>query len=151
MAYKNERQSMVLNSLGKKYLTDKCKHKYANISYLDIYEKYFEKNRFNIKTVLEIGVYKGSSLKMWKEYFPNATIYGIDINPNAKQYEEDRINIIIADQNSDDDLKKIKNSIKSIDILIDDGSHITKHQIKTYEYLSTNISHNGYYIIEDLK
>jgi 23S rRNA U2552 (ribose-2'-O)-methylase RlmE/FtsJ len=120
MAYKNERQSMVLNSLGKKYLTDKCKHKYANISYLDIYEKYFEKNRFNIKTVLEIGVYKGSSLKMWKEYFPNATIYGIDINPNAKQYEEDRINIHIGDQTDINFLHEISSIYGGFDIIIDE-------------------------------
>ena len=125
---------MNLQEIGLKYGTDKSGHSYKGISYLDIYHKHFEKNRLDVRTFVEIGILNGSSLKMWKEYFPNATIYGIDIDPRCKSFEDDRVKIIIGDQNDDDFLNRIKVEIPSIDILLDDGSHITDHQIKTFSY-----------------
>lgn len=60
------------------------------IHYFDIYEKYFSKYRNKEVVILEIGVFQGGSLQMWKEYFgPGAKIYGIDINPNCKKLEEE--------------------------------------------------------------
>lgn len=142
---------MSLQELGKKYGTDKSRHSYKNMSYLDIYERYFEKKRLEVKTFVEIGILNGNSLKTWAEYFPNATIYGIDINPECKKYGSERIKILIGDQNDDSFLKKITTEIPKIDILLDDGSHITSHQIKTFNYLNQNIEKNGFYIIEDLR
>lgn len=142
---------MKLQEIGVKYDTDKSHHIYKQMSYLDIYEKHFEKKRMEVQTVVEIGIYKGASLKMWKEYFPNAIIYGIDIDPQTKGYEEDRIKILIGDQNNDEFLSTIKNQLTNIDILIDDGSHITEHQIKTFKYLESNIKNGGFYVIEDLR
>jgi len=142
---------MRLQEIGLKTGTDKSAHTYKNISYLDIYERYFNKIKNDVKVFVEIGILNGKSLKMWKEYFPNAIIYGIDINPNCKQFEEDRIKILIGDQNNDDFLNKVKSEIKEIDILLDDGSHITTHQIKTFNYLHGLIKSGGFYIIEDLR
>lgn len=142
---------MKLQEIGLRSGTDKSRHKYKNISYLDIFDKHFKEKRFEIKTFVEIGVLNGSSLKMWKEYFPNATIYGIDIDPRCKAFEEDRIKIFIGDQNDDDFLIKIKSEIPEIDILLDDGSHITNHQIKTFNHLYTSIKNGGFYAIEDLR
>jgi hypothetical protein len=88
---------------------------------------------------------------MWKEYFPNATIYGVDIDPSCKQYEEDRIKCIIGDQNNEEFLMELKDTIGEYDILLDDGSHITKHQIKSFDILYENCKTNGFYIIEDLR
>ena len=87
---------------------------------------------------------------MWEEYFPNATIYGIDINPLCKQFESGRVKIFIGDQNDDNFLNGIKSVIGNIDVLLDDGSHITKHQIKTYDILYPSVVKGGFYIIEDL-
>lgn len=142
---------MNLQEIGLKYGTDKSGHSYKGISYLDIYHKHFEKNRLDVRTFVEIGILNGSSLKMWKEYFPNATIYGIDIDPRCKSFEDDRVKIIIGDQNDDDFLNRIKVEIPSIDILLDDGSHITDHQIKTFSYLYNSIKEGGFYVIEDLR
>jgi hypothetical protein len=142
---------MKLQDLGKKYGTDKSRHSYKNMSYLDIYERYFEKRRLEIKTFVEIGILNGNSLKTWAEYFPNAIIYGIDINPDCKKYELDRVKIFIGDQNDHVFLKQIMTEIPKIDILLDDGSHITSHQIKTFNYLNQNIQKNGFYVIEDLR
>jgi hypothetical protein len=139
----------LLQELGVKYNTDKSKHKYQDISYLDIYNKYFFHKRESVKTFVEIGVLNGSSLKMWEEYFPNAIIHGVDINPECKQYEGGRIKIHIGDQNDTDFLNQLK-QLGEIDILLDDGSHITSHQINTYDVLYGNINNGGLYVIEDL-
>jgi hypothetical protein len=142
-----------LNELGTKYMTDKCDkhHTYKNVSYLDIYQRYMGNKRLNINVFVEIGVKDGASLRMWKEYFPNATIYGIDIDPRCKSFEEDRIEIIIGDQNNEPFLKSLQDKFKNnIDILLDDGSHITSHQIITYKYLYPCVKNQGLFIIEDL-
>ena len=79
-------------------------HKWEN--YFEIYESYFKKfQRKNIR-LLEIGVQYGGSLKMWNEYFPNAKIFGIDINPDCKNLEDDNIDIQIGSQN-DKNSKKL--------------------------------------------
>ena len=142
---------MKLQEIGLKTGTDKSIHTYNGKSYLDIYEKHFVNIKEKVKTFVEIGVFNGKSLKMWKEYFPNAQIYGIDIDPRCKQFEEERIKILIGDQNDDEFLLNLKSEIGPIDILLDDGSHITSHQIKTFEILIDNLNSGGFYAIEDLR
>ena len=67
------------------------------------------------------------------------------------KHKEDRIEIIIGDQNDDDFLKLLASKFeKTIDILLDDGSHITDHQIKTYNILYPCVNKTGLFIIEDL-
>lgn len=142
---------MKLQDIGSKTNTDKSRHSYKGISYLDIYDHLFQSLRLDVKNFVEVGVLNGSSLKMWKEYFPNAQIHGIDINPKCKQYEEDRIKIYIGDQNDDQFLSRISKEIPEIDIFLDDGSHITQHQIKTFDYLFNNVKKGGFFAIEDLR
>ena len=144
-------KNKLLQELGLKYGTDKASHMYRGISYLDIYDRHFYEIRDNVKTFVEIGVLNGKSLLMWKEYFPNATIVGIDINPDCKSYESERIKIYVGDQNDDNFLSHISNELGGIDILLDDGSHITNHQIKTFNYLYPIIQDQGFYVIEDLR
>jgi cephalosporin hydroxylase len=144
---------MALNLLAKKYGTDKFNpnHSFKGLSYCDIYEKYLKDIRETVTTFVEIGIKHGRSLKMFEEYFPNATIYGIDIDPRCKAFETDRIKIFIGDQNDEVFLKKVKKIIGKYDVLLDDGSHITSHQVKTFDILYENLKPKGYYIIEDLK
>ena len=88
---------------------------------------------------------------MWKNYFgQKAKIYGVDINPNCKQLEEDRISIFIGDQGDKNFLRVLKKNIPKIDILVDDGGHEMKQQIITFEELFPHISSNGVYLCEDL-
>tara|TARA_R110002096_G_scaffold11890_1_gene43344 strand:- start:3993 stop:4652 length:660 start_codon:yes stop_codon:yes gene_type:complete len=141
----------ILQQIGKKTNTDKSRHTYKGLSYLDIYDGHFNSIRHDVKCFVEIGVLSGASVKMWSEYFPNATIYGIDIDPRCKQYETDKIKILIGDQNDDDFLKQAQDELPPIDIFLDDGSHITSHQIKTFEYLNAKITKNGFFVIEDLR
>jgi len=138
-----------LHNLGLKYGTDKSRHiDHKGKSYCDTYHKHFNSIRHEVKNVLEIGVLGNQSLKMWADYFPNATIWGVDINPNVKHYTQDRIKIIIADQNSSEDLKRILTTVGDIDIVIDDGSHINRHIIHSFEKLSPKVKY--FYCVEDL-
>lgn len=121
--------------------------------YFQIYDRHFSKFKNKIPVIVEIGVNKGGSIEMWNSYFDNkCMIYGIDINPDCKKIEDEfsNVKIFIGDQNNDEFLNTVKSSIPHIDILIDDGSHINSHIIKTFEYLYTNIKMGGVYLIEDL-
>jgi len=119
--------------------------------YFDIYDRHFSRYRGTDVCVVEIGVFQGGSLDMWKQYFgPKCRIYGIDINPHCKQFAQEQVEIIIGDQEDRNFLRSLKNSIPRIDILIDDGGHTMKQQIHTFEELFPHISPNGVYLCEDL-
>ena len=67
--------------------------------YFDVYEEYFTKFRDKNITFVEIGIYNGGSLKVWRDFFgPKSRIIGIDINPDCKKFEEDGIEIYIGNQ-----------------------------------------------------
>lgn len=123
-------------------------HKWEH--FFEIYDSYFSKYRNTNVIFLEIGVYQGGSLQMWKEYFgPKAKIYGIDINPACKKFEDEQIEIIIGDQEDKDFLESLKSRIPKIDILLDDGGHTMKQQINTFEVLFEHIKDGGVFMCED--
>mgnify|MGYP000120825753 FL=1 len=115
-----------LDEIGFKYRPSKIQH-----NYLPLMDLHLSPTRLEVKKVLEIGVQTDRSVKMWEEYFPNAEIYGLDIDKSCKEYEKGRIKIIIGDQNSQACLEKLPNDF---DIIIDDGSHIEKHVIFSLNY-----------------
>ena len=124
-------------------------HKWAH--YFDIYDRHFSRFRGKEITILEIGVSHGGSLQMWKNYFgENARIYGIDINPQCKDLEEDNIKIFIGSQSDRKFLKEVKKAIPPIDILIDDGGHSMVQQIISFEELFDHVKDNGVYLCEDI-
>lgn len=119
--------------------------------YFDIYDQYFHKYRGQEVVFVEIGVFQGGSLQMWKEYFgEKAKIYGIDINPACKQFEDEQITILIGDQEDKNFLAEVKKQIPQIDILLDDGGHTMKQQINTFEILFDHIKDGGVFLCEDL-
>ncbi len=119
--------------------------------YFDIYDRHFSRFRNKEIVILEIGVYQGGSLQMWRNYFGDkAKIYGIDINPKCKELEEEGIEIFIGSQSDRKFLREVKKSIPPIDILIDDGGHTMKQQIISFEELFDNVKDNGIYLCEDL-
>lgn len=77
-------------------------------------------------------------------------IYGIDINPKCKELEEENIKIFIGSQADREFLRKVKEQISPIDILIDDGGHTMRQQIISYEELFPAIQENGVYLCEDV-
>ena len=124
-------------------------HKWEN--YFEIYESYFRKFRQKNVRMLEIGVQYGGSLKMWMEYFSNAKIFGIDINPDCKNLETKNIDIQIGSQNDKKFLKEYANYVENIDIIIDDGGHTMEQQLNTFRILFPILNDGGIYVVEDIE
>lgn len=128
--------------------SDRYIHKWSHYFYY--YDKYFAKYRNRPIKVLEIGVFEGGSLQMWRNYFGNESlIVGMDINRDCINYIEDGIDIFIGDQGSLYDLRKLVEKYGKFDIIIDDGSHQYVDQITSFEYLFDFINESGIYLVED--
>ena len=138
---------MTLDELSIKYKNMKGS-KYHD--YMIWYEKYLAPTKNKIKVFLEIGIGYGVSLRIWREYFPNAIIYGIDHNQTCKQHEEDRIKVCIGRQENLSFLEDVCKQTFDYDIVIDDGDHIYEHQLISLSYLLPKLKKGGYYFIEDL-
>jgi hypothetical protein len=100
-------------------------------------------------TLVEIGVTNGGSLMMWREYFKEANIIGIDFNPSAKKWEEYGFKIFIGDQSDPKFWTDFFSKVGKIDILIDDGGHTNQQQISTFHSCYENINENGIILFED--
>jgi 23S rRNA U2552 (ribose-2'-O)-methylase RlmE/FtsJ len=101
--------------------------------------------------LLEIGIAQGESINMCKHYFGSkAKIYGLDINPECKQFDDENIRVFIGSQSDRTFLRELKSTIPKIDILIDDGEHILDQQNTSLEELFDHINVNGIYLCEDV-
>jgi len=146
-----------LCELARKHETDKGGQHYrygggdsdTNHNYTSVYHGIFGEDRESVTAVLEIGVHQGSSVRMWKEYFPKAQIVGLDINLDCLKHAEDRITVIMADQNNPIELAAAVGARK-FDLIVDDGSHERSHQITSMKVLVHALEDWGWYIIEDL-
>lgn len=114
-------------------------------SYIDYYADALESYRNTSNTVIEIGVCYGHSLRMWREYFTQATIVGVDIKDNSVNCPGCEIKIA--------DATKIStfSAYNNIDVVIDDGSHMIEHQLATFSILWPKLNPGGIYIIEDVR
>ena len=117
--------------------------------YFPIYEKHFAPIRNKSIKILEIGILNGGSLEMWRYYFPEATIVGIDINPLCKEHEQEGINVRIGDQTDEKFLQSLIDEFGTFDLIIDDGSHHVAHVNKTFQFLFPKLADDGIYFIED--
>jgi len=123
--------------------------------YIEYYEKYFRDLKNKKLNLLEIGVGSytdpqkgGCSLRMWKAYFPKGMIYSIDIY-NKSHLQENRVRIFQGSQNDPQFLTEVANKIGSLDIVIDDGSHINEHVITSFKTLFPFLNPGGIYVVED--
>lgn len=134
-----------LEALGEKWKPTKRLH-----NYLPHYWAHFRDIRHAVRHVIEIGVQSECSVRMWEEFFPNATIYGLDIDPACQSHEGGRVRIRIGDQSDPAFLRSVLAEMDGApDIVIDDGSHKPNHQIATFNVLFPNLSEHGLYVIED--
>ena len=126
--------------------TDKITHH----GYDRFYPLFLDRIRDISGAILEIGIEKHHSLKMWLTYFPHAYIYGLDI---GVELEEERVRVFKADQSSNADLMTVLNMInKPVHFIIDDGSHIPEHQISTFNFFFRYLLEpGGVYIVEDIE
>jgi hypothetical protein len=101
--------------------------------------------------VVEVGVYSGGSLEMWKAYFgEHATIHGVDIQEECRAYGGDRIHIHVGDQADRAFWARFKEEVPFIDVLIDDGGHHPTEMRVTFEELFPVLRPGGVYICEDI-
>src|SRR6266851_3385960 len=102
--------------------------------YFDIYDRHFKNFRGRDVVIVEIGIYSGGSLEMWRDYFgANCRIIGVDIEPACKVYESNSVRVFIGDQADREFWKRLKQEVGTVDIVIDDGGHASQQQIITLE------------------
>jgi hypothetical protein len=169
--YKKDKQSE-LSSLSEKYGSDKGFINYENTilpwgyhSYTDFYEMLFDHCKDNILNVFECGIgtnnesfesnmttngSPGASLRMWRDYFKNAQIFGADIDAGIL-FEEERIKTYHLDQTNTESIKNIWSQIKTdFDVFIDDGLHHFFAGKILFENSIQKVKTGGVYIIEDV-
>jgi hypothetical protein len=150
-----------LCEIAHKYRTDKCPQIFH--TYTPVYYEMFKDKKDSFKKVLELGIgspetmkhttayQSGASLRMWRDFFPNAQIYGVDIIPET-MFTEDRITTILADTTKKEELENLIKTVGSdLDVVIDDGPHATYLQINTARTLMPLLDKKVIYIIEDVK
>jgi hypothetical protein len=139
--------------------------------YSGLYECLFGRGRGDVSKVLEIGIgtmipgvpssmvgyapegYRpGGSLRSWREFFPNATIYGMDVQPDTQFDDEERIVTFLCDST---DAVQVTTAMGRLDcgpfdIIIDDGSHILDNQFKTLRNMFPYLKQTGIYVVEDV-
>ena len=119
--------------------------------YFDIYQRHFQKFVGREVHVLEIGIYSGGSLAMWKDYFgPEARIYGVDLEAACKAYEDDSVRVFTGDQADRGFWKRFRAQVPRLDIVIDDGGHHHEQQIVTLEETLPHLRPGGVYLCEDV-
>ena len=138
-----------LCALAELYGTDKRPEPKGH-GYTHYYYSLFHGREDSIRKVVEIGIDVGASLRMWRAYFPHATIYGLDVDPN-KLIAGDRIECFLCEQGSVASLTDVSFRIgDGIDFILDDGSHLPEHQITSAKTLVPLLALGGIYVIEDV-
>jgi GR25 family glycosyltransferase involved in LPS biosynthesis len=146
--YKDHSYYFPLSSIINNNLTDKNSYH----SYIDVYENLFKNRQLSVKNVLEIGIEKGGSLKLWNDYFVNATIYGLDTN-DSPQFLSKYKRIITQKRHaySNDTLHYFLDKNIKFDVIVDDGPHTLDSMIFVLENYSKLLNKDGILIIEDVQ
>lgn len=119
--------------------------------YFDIYHRHLAKYIGLEVNVLEIGIYSGGSIDMWRSYFGDrANIFGVDIEDACIAYEGDGVRIFIGDQADPEFWARFRAEVPNIDVVIDDGGHQPDQQIATLEALLPHLRPGGIFICEDV-
>jgi hypothetical protein len=141
---------------------DKCPAIYH--SYTPEYHRLLQSIRNTATKIVEIGIgneslmvpiagysYKiGASLRMWREYFPNASIIGCDILATSLFDDEERISTYLVDQSRETSLSEFKSVASQADLILDDGSHVEHDMKLSFKVLWDAVKVGGFYIIEDI-
>jgi len=139
-----------LCELAFKYKSDKTP--LIGHTYTPYYHSLFKDRRAEIGKVFEIGIgwNDGGSLNLWREYFPNALIFGMDADASLLVKGE-RIESFLCNQKDEDGQRKLAALLgNDFDLIIDDGCHIPELQILSAKIFAPLISPTGIYIIEDV-
>ncbi len=102
-------------------------------------------------TLLELGVQRGESLRLWDDYFRCGTIIGVDHGDYPRTCDgRNKVNVHVGNAEDGAFLKQVAERHGPFDIIIDDASHQGKHQLASFEALWPYVKPGGAYVVEDL-
>lgn len=150
-----------LCKIAEKYGTDKCPQIFHD--YTPVYYELF-KYPEGVRKVLEVGIGNpskmkhinekyslGASLKMWREFFPNAQIYGIDHDKDTI-FQDERITTYHLNSYKTNHVDWLFSQIGGdIDLVVDDGNHEIVAQVKTAKNILPHLKKGAIYVCEDSK
>ena len=129
------------------------------VHYFDIYDRHLndlqsERARRGISDplrVLEIGVWRGGSLEVWREFLGDeAIIFGVDIDPESAKVSGDVAQVRLGSQTDEAFMRGVLEEMGGVDVIVDDGSHRSDDVLTTLRLLYPTLACPGLYIIEDL-
>lgn len=121
------------------------------LHYLPIYDRILGKYAGQPIRFLEIGVFRGGSMNLWREFFgQQATIFGVDIDPACAAFDGISGQVRIGSQDDPAFLRRVVEEMGGVDVVLDDGSHVASHQRASFDALFPLLSDGGLYLIEDL-
>lgn len=148
-----------LCALAMKYGADKCPQ--INHCYTPFYNEYFKPYRYTFKKIFEFGVgnkriyasipnyQMGASLRMWRDFFPNAQVYGADI-AGGSVFKDERLETFRCDETKEDQVKALIEKIGGdIDLFVDDASHHVDLQMNLLKYVMPLLKKDVIYVLED--
>lgn len=123
-------------------------------SYIDLYDDLLKNKKNTATNVCEIGVLHGGSIKLWKDYFINATVYALDIKDNTKGWDgvkDPRIKLLL-DKNAYD-FKVVSSVLKDVkfDFILDDGPHTLDSMKLAIKFYLPLLKEDGIFMIEDVQ
>jgi len=126
-------------------------------SYLELYQSLLVHKKNTAKNVLEVGVQCGGSIKLWHDFFVNATVYGLDVMHETGVWSELKNNERIVLHTSTDAYNEemfrhnFLNKQIYCDFMLDDGPHTLESMIQFIKLYSQIMTHDGILIIEDVQ
>jgi hypothetical protein len=121
------------------------------LHYFELYHRHLRKFVGQKVTVVEVGVYSGGSIPMWRHYFgEECLLHGVDVQQECKVYEDSRTTIHIGNQADRSFWQRFRASVPVVDVLIDDGGHQPEQQMVTLEEMLHHLRPGGVYICEDV-
>jgi len=150
-----------LCKLALKYGADKCPQ--IGHAYTPFYYELLKDKRQSVKKVLEVGIgnrrqvkyipggYIGASIRMWRDFFPNAWVYGADVAPESF-FVDERISTYYCDETKEEDILRLVKQIGTdIDLVVDDACHHIANQMFLCQTLMPLLDKGVIYIIEDCR
>lgn len=127
--------------------TDKSEREHG---YTKWYERHLDPG--TIRTLVEIGVNEGGSMRMWRSWLPEARIIGFDIDRRAESFCEGLdVDVIIADGTTFDMETAALAGMVPVDVVVDDGSHDGFEQVRALHNWWPHLNPGGWFVIEDLE
>jgi Methyltransferase domain len=118
--------------------------------YLEIYDELLAAWQGRNIAFLEIGVYKGGSIPMWKDFLgPESRLTFLDIDPACSSLELAGTRVEIGDQADPVFLERIGQAHGPFNLIVDDGGHKMHQQITSFRHLWPRLADRGLYIVED--